>query len=149
MAPIHFGALVYEYQALDVIGPFDILNSSSKTILSYVRHHKGVTQETLDRAPEFVFHHIGESLEPIRLLSSSITVVPSATVDDCPPLDFLLIGGPVPDDFKFPPKYVAFIKKHHAAGKTIFTTCTGAAALATTGLLDGKHATVNNVEYNW
>jgi transcriptional regulator GlxA family with amidase domain len=75
--------------------------------------------------------------------------VPTDTVDDPPELDHLLIAGPIPETFKFPPKYVEFIKRHHAAGKTIFTTCTGASALASTGVLDGKNATVNNLEYKW
>ena len=45
--------------------------------------------------------------------------------------------------------YVDLIKRHAAAGKLIFTTCTGASALATTGVLDGKNATVNHVEFNY
>ena len=101
----------------------------------------------LDRAPEFVFHHIGENLEPFHLMTSSITILPTVTVDDCPELDRLLIGGPIPEEFKFPPKFVDFTKRHVAAGKLLFTTCTGASALATTGVIDGRKATVNNVEY--
>ncbi|KAF2432498.1 class I glutamine amidotransferase-like protein [Tothia fuscella] len=149
MTPTHFGALVFEWQAMDAIGPFDLLNSSSKTILGYAQKHGAVTQETLDRAPDFIFHHIAEDLKPVSLLSSSITIVPTDTVDDCPELDHLLIGGPIPETFKLPQKYLDFISRHHEAGKTIFTTCTGAAVLASTSILDRKNATVNNLEYNW
>lgn len=149
MPPIHFGALVYEWQAIDVLGPFDLLNSSSKWVLEYVKKHGGINQKTIDQAPEFVFHYIGETLDPVRLLTSSVTIAPTTTIEECPKLDYLLIGGPAPEDFKLPPKYVEYIKKHDSAGKTIFTTCTGAAVLASTGVLDGRHATVNNVEYNW
>ena len=149
MAPIHFGALVYEYQAIDVVGPFDLVNSSGKAILEYVKNHGAIPQRVYDAAPEFVFHHIGETREPVTLLSSGFTILPTDTVESCPEVDCLLLGGPVPEGFEYPPSYVEFIKRHVASGKPLFTTCTGAGALASTGLLDGRHATVNNVEYNY
>merc|ERR1712000_733308 len=90
MAPFHFGALVYNYQAIDVIGPFDLLNSSGKALLS---------------------------------------------------------GGPDIAHFELSPKYADFIRRHVAAGKLIFSTCTGSGVLASTGVLDGKAATINNFEY--
>ncbi|KAK3214411.1 hypothetical protein GRF29_19g59723 [Pseudopithomyces chartarum] len=146
---IHFGALVYEYQAMDVVGPFDLINSAGQTIAQYAYGHGAISKETLDKAPNFVFHHIGESFEPVKLLTSNFHLQPTDIVDNPPEIDYLLIGGPVPETFKFPPKYIDFIKRHHAAGKVIFTTCTGASALASTGILDGKNATVNNLEYAW
>jgi transcriptional regulator GlxA family with amidase domain len=89
-------------------------------------------------------------MESVALLSSNFKVVPSVTVDDCPDLDILVIGGTMPETFKgFSPKFLEFIKRHNAAGRTIFTTCTGAAHLASTGVLDGRNATVNNCEFNW
>ena len=33
MARITFGALVYDYQAMDVLGPTDLLNSSGRELL--------------------------------------------------------------------------------------------------------------------
>jgi len=146
---VHFGALVYEYQAMDVVGPFDLINSAGRKIAEYAYNHGGVSKETVQKAPNFIFHHIGESLDPTRLLSSNFHIQPTDTIDSPPEIDYLLIGGPIPETFKFPQKYVDFIKRHHAAGKTIFTTCTGASALASTGILDGKNATVNNLEYKW
>ena len=149
MAPFHFGALVFNYQAIDVLGPFDLLNSSSKRLLDAIKIYTPINEETIARAPDFVFHHIGETLEPVHLLSSSITMVPTTTVDDCPELDALLIGGSIPKDFKFPEKSADFIRRHVAAGKLLFTTCTGSSMVATTGVLDGKTATTNNLEYAW
>ncbi|KAJ4305944.1 hypothetical protein N0V90_001477 [Kalmusia sp. IMI 367209] len=146
---VHFGSLMYEYQVMDVAGPFDLINMSSRSSAEYIYSHGGLAKETIDKAPNFIFHHIGESLEPLKLLTSNFHLQPTDTIDNPPELDYLLIGGPVPETFRFPPKYVDFIKRHHAAGKTIFTTCTGASALASTGILDGKNATVNNVEYKW
>ncbi|KAK3074891.1 hypothetical protein LTR53_002281 [Teratosphaeriaceae sp. CCFEE 6253] len=148
MAPIKIGALVYDYQAIDVVGPFDLLSNCSKASLGYVKKHVVVDDATFDKAPEFEFHHIGDNPDAIPLLSSAYRIQRTVAIEDCPELDCLLIGGPMPEGFAFPDSYVDFIRRHVAAGKTLFTTCTGAYALATTGVLDGKRATANNVEYN-
>ncbi|KAA8644965.1 hypothetical protein EYZ11_004492 [Aspergillus tanneri] len=149
MAPIHFGCLLFDYQAIDVIGPCDLLNSATKHLMTAMNFFSPVDEETIARAPEFVFHHVGETLEPVALLTSAVTLMPTTTVDDCPELDCLLVGGPNPAKFKVPLKYIEFIRRHVAAGKLLFATCTGAAVVAATGVLDGKMATVNNLEYDW
>ncbi|KAL2825765.1 class I glutamine amidotransferase-like protein [Aspergillus cavernicola] len=149
MAPIHIGSLVFDYQAIDVIGPCDLLNSCSKRLITALSFFGPVNAEALARAPEFVFHHIGETRDPVRLLTSALTLTPTTTVDDCPELDCLLVGGPNPVNHQIPPKYVEFIQRHVAKGKLLFTICTGAAVVAATGVLDGRNATVNNVEYDW
>jgi transcriptional regulator GlxA family with amidase domain len=147
MPPFHIGALVFDYQAIDVIGAFDLLNSSGKGILNAINYFTPVDEKVLSRAPEFVFHHIGETLEPVNLLSSSVTIVPTTTIEECPELDALLIGGPNPVGFKLSKKYAEYIRRHVAAGKLLFTTCTGSSVVASTGVLDGKSATINNIEY--
>jgi transcriptional regulator GlxA family with amidase domain len=149
MAPIKFGALVFDYQAIDVVGPLDLLNSSSKLIMGAMRTYIHIDEATYQAAPEFEFYHIGETLEPVNLLTSQFVLKPTTTLDTCPEIDYLLVGGPNPDGFTVPPKYADFIRKHVAAGKTIFTTCTGAAVVAASGVLDGKNATINNQEFEW
>ncbi|CAI7648087.1 unnamed protein product [Penicillium viridicatum] len=133
MAPIQVGALLFDYQTIDVIGPLDLLNSASKMLMRGINRYAPVDPEVLAKAPEFVFHHIGESLEPVHLLTSFVTMVPTVTADDVPELDIL----------------IDLIRRHAASGKLLFTTCTGAAVVAATGVLDGRRATVNNLEYNW
>ncbi|RSM15088.1 hypothetical protein CDV31_005169 [Fusarium ambrosium] len=147
MAPVHIGALLFDYQAIDVIGPIDLLNSCNKKYMSALQPLTGAKDETVSHAPEFIFHHIGVDKEPVHLLSSDITIVPSATVDDCPELDILIIGGPDPVNFKLHPKHADFLRKHVAGGKLLFTNCTGAAVAASTGVLDGKNATINNLAF--
>ncbi|KAI0101349.1 class I glutamine amidotransferase-like protein [Nemania sp. FL0031] len=149
MAPITFGALVYHYQAIDVLGPTDLINSASQRILEALKTYTPIDEETLARAPQVTFHHIGLTKEPVAILSSNLTIVPTATVDDYPELDYLILGGPVPETFELHPKYAEFIRRHVAAGKVLFTTCTGAYVAALAGVLDGKNATINHVEYEW
>lgn len=144
MAPLHFGCLLFDYQAIDVLGPVDLVNSCSKTYMQTLAPMTGISQETLDRAPDVFIHHIGVTMEPVKLGSSLITIVPTTTVDDCPELDILLIGGPDPFNFKLDPKHAEFIRRYVAAGKLLFATCTGALVVASTGVLDGKNATINN-----
>ncbi|KAL4905099.1 hypothetical protein BDW74DRAFT_19037 [Aspergillus multicolor] len=148
MAPIHVGALLFEYQAIDVIGIFDLLNSSSKFLIGHLTEYTTINDETLAKAPEFVFHHIGETLKPVTL-SAAITLVPTTTIADVPELDILLIGGDSPIHSNIPESYKDLIRRHVKAGKLLFTNCTGAAVAAQTGVLDGKNATCNNVEFNW
>lgn len=148
MAPIHFGSLVYQYQPIDVIGPIDLLNSGSQWLLDAIKLYAPVPEETIAHAPEFVFHHIGITREPVGLMGS-LSLVPTTTVDDCPEIDILLLGGPNPSDFELHPKYAEFIRRHVAAGKLLFTNCTGAYVAALAGVLDGKNATVNHFEYQW
>ncbi|KAJ6164969.1 hypothetical protein N7470_003641 [Penicillium chermesinum] len=149
MATVHVGCLLYDYQAIDVVGPCDLLNSCGKHIANALTFFGPVDPEALQKAPDSVFHHIGPTLEPVSLLTSGLKIQPTTTVDDCPELDCLLIGGPAPVGFEMPPKYPEFIQRHVAAGKLVFTSCTGAAVAAAAGVLDGKHATINNVEYEW
>lgn len=72
-------------------------------------------------------------------------VLATTTTADCPPLDYLLIGGPLPT-YKLSQEMISFIQDRVSKKEfnTIFTTCTGGAVLAQTGLLDGKRATLND-----
>lgn len=149
MAPIHIGCPIYDYQVIDVLGLTDLLNSAGKEILKFCQLHGPIDDAVIERAPQFVFHHIGVTRDPVTLLTSSLTLVPTTTVDECPELDILILGGPDPVSFQLHPEFADLVRRHVAAGKTLFTNCTGASVAASTGVLDGKNATVNNVEYEW
>ncbi|KAM0186955.1 hypothetical protein ACHAPA_008051 [Fusarium lateritium] len=144
MAPLQFGVLIYDFQAIDVIGPTDLVNSCSKAYLQACSGFMKIDEEALSRASDFAFHHIGVTRDPVVIASSSITLVPTTTVDECPDLDILLLGGPDPVNFELHPKFADLIRKHVAAGKLLFTTCTGASVAAAAGVLDGRKATVNH-----
>ncbi|KAI1358323.1 class I glutamine amidotransferase-like protein [Xylaria arbuscula] len=149
MAPITFGALVYDYQAMDVMGPTDLINSSGQDLLRALQVYAPIDDSIISRAPKVIFHHIGLTKEPVALLSSHVTIVPTTTIHECPELDCLILGGPNPEPFQLHPEYAEFIRRHVAAGKLLFTTCTGAYVAALAGVLDGKKATVNHIEFEW
>jgi transcriptional regulator GlxA family with amidase domain len=145
MAPLQLGVLMVPYQTLDAIGPLDILSSCSKALLSPYEAAKFPGMEGMTaKAIDIEFHHINETLEPLTL-TANVRILPSTTCDTCPPLDILLVGGPDPLTFKLSPRFAEFIQKHVGAGKALWTTCTGAYAVAASGVLDGKNATVNHM----
>ncbi|KAH7261622.1 class I glutamine amidotransferase-like protein [Fusarium tricinctum] len=134
MTTIHVGILVYDYQAIDIVGPVDLLHSANAGFLEVSKVFGPIDDGVISRAPNFIFHHVGITKEPFHLFTSAITLTPTTTVDEC---------------FEMHPKYVNLIHRHINARKLLFTTCTGSAVLASTGLLDGKNATINHAEYSW
>ena len=149
MASIQLGILVFNYQGVDAIGPADLLSSANKTSFKVNQEYGPLSDELVSQAPQFVFHHIGVTRDPVPLATSQLTIVPTTTVDECPELDILLVPGPYITTFELHPKQADLVRRHVAQGKLLFTTCTGAGVVAATGVLDGKKATVNNVEYEW
>lgn len=87
--------------------------------------------------------------DPVELGTSQITIVPTTTTDECPELDILLVAGPYLGNFTLHPKHADFIRKHVKQGKLLFTSCTSASVVASTGVLDGKTAKANNIEFEW
>jgi transcriptional regulator GlxA family with amidase domain len=148
MAPKNFGILLIRYQNLDVCGPVDMLESCSKRqIDEYARLGVPGTAELTDKAIDIDFHYISETLDPVTI-HGGLQLLPTTTVDACPPLDYLLIGGPDPFTFKLSDAFSGFLKSHVAAGKVIFTTCSGGLAISPSGVLDGKRATTNHEAMN-
>ncbi|KAG0650121.1 Cyclohexyl-isocyanide Hydratase [Hyphodiscus hymeniophilus] len=144
MAPLQFGILMVPYQTIDVAGPLDILSACSKTLIGpYEAGGVAGTAGMTEKAIDIQFHHISETMEPVPL-TAGFKAVPSTTCDDCPPLDYLLIGGPDPFAYRLSDHFAEFLQAHVKAGKGIFTTCTGGWAISLSGVLNGKNATTNH-----
>jgi transcriptional regulator GlxA family with amidase domain len=143
MVPISFGFLSIPYQLLDVSGSLDILSSTSIPYLKSLESF-GIPPSLAERGIDITFHHIGLNLDPVEHTGKHRSV-PTCTVKDCPPLDYLLIGGPSPEFIQNMPKeFVEFIRSRTAEVKTVFTTCSGGMVLAASGVLDGMNATTNH-----
>ena len=144
MAPIQFGVLLVPFQLTDSTGPLDVISCSMKSYLSMMVGDLGVPQSIADRGSDVEFHYINDTMSPSEHTCGA-KLVPSCTFDDCPKLDYLLVGGPMPEFFmSMSPRWVEFIRKQCDEVEGVFATCTGAMVLAMTGVLDGKNATVNH-----
>ncbi|RHZ64297.1 uncharacterized protein CDV56_108475 [Aspergillus thermomutatus] len=143
MSPIRFGILMVPYQTLDVAGPVDILSSCSQPYLQVMEKGGAVPKGTSGAGLEIEFHYVSTDMKPVQH-TGNLQSLPTTTCNACPPLDYLLIGGPAPD-YQLPETFASLIRVRAQEVKAIFTTCTGALLLAQTGLLDGKNATVNHV----
>lgn len=148
MSPLRVGALAYTYQAIDVIGPLDVLSSGSHWVAQSLKEYRPMSDELIALAPEIEYHHIGVTLDPVPL-TAGVSIVPTATVEDALNLDILILGGPVPSTFELHPKFAEYIRQHVSAGKLLFTNCTGSLVAAMAGVLDGRNATINNAEFEW
>ncbi|KAF9771037.1 hypothetical protein IL306_011334 [Fusarium sp. DS 682] len=132
-------ALFPGFQALDVFGPLDVLNVTSK------------------RQPlELSLLHT--SLNPVTtLVEGDIpgrigqSVAPTHTYDTAPDdIEVLLVPGGMGTR---KPEYVKrvqeFVKERYPKLRYLLTVCTGSALVAQTGLLDGKEATSNKRSFDW
>ncbi|KAH8429027.1 uncharacterized protein LDX57_006698 [Aspergillus melleus] len=138
-----FGVPLYDFQALDVVGPIDLIHSSSKQLLAEMESigflPAGLAPHAID--VEFIF--LAPTLDPVKL-HYGMTLVPTATFSTCPPLTCLLLGGPGPQFFNnIPESYVSFLQERVKEVEFLFTTCTGGIVASKAGLLDGVKATTN------
>ncbi|KAF8997850.1 class I glutamine amidotransferase-like protein [Cyathus striatus] len=122
------------FQALDVFGPIDVLNS-----LAFEYHlNLYIIAETLDpvstRPPDD---------ENPKNSDFAQSVVPTHTFETVPPLDVLILPGGRANE-----NVVKFIQKVYPTLQYLFTVCTGSGIAARAGVLDGKNATTNKMVWS-
>jgi cyclohexyl-isocyanide hydratase len=93
--------------------------------------------------PETVVHLIWKNLTPIKS-SDGLTIAPTVTTADCPPLDVLCVPGgagilPLLED----EESLTFLRKQAESATYIASVCTGALVLGAAGLLRGYKATTH------
>lgn len=99
--------------------------------------------QVLSRIPGVKVHLVAKSLEPVTT-DAVLTLNPTTTFSDCPPVDVLVIpGGFGVDDAMNDPELMAFVKREGARAKYATSVCTGAFILGAAGLLQGKKATTH------
>lgn len=121
MTPLHIGFLIYpDVVQLDVMGAYQVLAFPPNTEM----------------------HLIGKTPSAITS-NEGVTLVPTVTYADCPPLDVLCVpgGGMGQVEVMQDTETVQFLQQQGARTQYITSVCTGSLILATAGLLEGYQAT--------
>ncbi len=99
--------------------------------------------QVLSRLPGAEIHLVASSLAPVTT-DAVLTLNPTCTFTDCPPLDLICVpGGFGVDDAINDPELMGFIRREGARAKYVTSVCTGAFVLGAAGLLKGKRATTH------
>ena len=119
---LRFGILVFpNVQQLDLTGPYEVLASA-----------QGAEVEL-----------VWKDLNPV-MSSTRLPLSPTATFDDCPPLDVLCIPGGGGINALLEDQVVLdFVRERAAQARYVTSVCSGALVLGAAGLLKGKRATTH------
>ncbi|WP_299411100.1 DJ-1/PfpI family protein [Acaryochloris sp. IP29b_bin.148] len=121
MAPLYIGFLIYPgVVQLDVMGAYQVLAFP----------------------PDTEMHLIGKTVDPITS-NEGVTLLPSITYTDCPPLDVLCVpgGGMGQVEVMRDIETLKFLQRQGAKARYVTSVCTGSLILAAAGLLDEYQAT--------
>jgi transcriptional regulator GlxA family with amidase domain len=127
------GILVFpEVEVLDFCGPFEVF---SVTRLDEERRRE-------ESSPYDVVL-VAERNETV-VATGGLKVVPDHTLDDCPPLDVLVVPGGWGTRREMKnERLIAWISERARQVTTLTSVCTGSLLLGKAGLLDGKRATTH------
>lgn len=119
---LEIGSLLFEgLDQIDLTGPFEVLS----------------------RIPNATYRLYGKTIEPIRDLKG-LRLTPDATLSDAPQLDVLHVpGGFGQEALMDDAEVLAWIRKHAAGARSVFSVCTGALLCGAAGLLRGRRATTH------
>jgi len=120
--PLNIGILIFpDMDQIDFTGPFEVLS----------------------RVPDAKVHVIGARPGPFRDHRGMI-LTPTVGLADAPPLDLLQVaGGPGQQALMHDAPVLNLIRAHVAAGKPLFSVCTGALICGAAGVLKGRRATTH------
>jgi transcriptional regulator GlxA family with amidase domain len=129
MAQKTVGVLLFpEFELLDVFGPLEAFGQAKDW---------------------FRIVMIAEQAGPVTSAQGP-SVVADCGLDDCPPLDLLLVPGGMGTRREVNnARLVEWIARRARQVETTTSVCTGAALLAKAGVLDGRRATSNKRAFAW
>jgi transcriptional regulator GlxA family with amidase domain len=133
------GILIFQdVEVLDFAGPFEVF---SVTRLNEHRRRQ-------EQSP-FEVILIAESRGPI-IASAGMRVIPDVDLENCPPLDILVVPGGWGTRTEIENKrLIDWIEKVGSEVNTLTSVCTGSMLLGRAGLLDGLRATTHWRALNW
>ena len=117
-----FGILVFpDVQQLDLTGPYEVFASARGADV----------------------HLLWKDRTPLRS-STGLSLQPTTTLDECPPLDVLCIpGGSGVNALLGDETVLDFIRLQAGRARYVTSVCTGALVLGAAGLLKGRRATTH------
>lgn len=90
--------------------------------------------------PGVEVHLLWKDLAPVPT-DAIMTMTPTMTFADCPPLDVICVpGGPGVDALLDDPSVIDFVRAQGATARWVTSVCTGALVLGAAGLLNGYQA---------
>lgn len=91
--------------------------------------------------PQAKVHLLWKTLEPV-VSNGGLTILPTMTFADCPPLDVLCVPGGVMGTVQMmqDPEMLAFLGNQGATARYVTSVCTGSLILGAAGLLQGYRA---------
>jgi transcriptional regulator GlxA family with amidase domain len=127
-----------DVEVLDFCGPFEVF--------SVTRLDEELRRE--ERSP-FEVVIVAEQAGPV-VTTGGMKVIPDHTLDDCPPLDILVVPGGWGTRREIKnARLLAWIAERAKQVATLTSVCTGSMLLGGAGLLDGRRATTHWRSLDW
>ena len=99
--------------------------------------------QVLHRLPGATTHIVARTRDPVPS-DGPLTIQPTVTFAECPPLDLICVpGGFGVDQAMENEETIAFVRREGARARYVTSVCTGAFILGAAGLLRGKRATTH------
>jgi cyclohexyl-isocyanide hydratase len=104
--------------------------------------------EVLSRIPTSTIHVISKNKSPVRDIQGLI-LTPEMTIAEAPEFDVLLVpSGYGQQELMNDEEVLSVIRNHFAAGRLLFSVCTGALLCGAAGVLRGRQATTHWAAWN-
>jgi transcriptional regulator GlxA family with amidase domain len=133
------GILIFpDVEVLDFCGPYEVF---SVTRLDEARRR--------EESSPFEVSLIAERADPV-VATGGLRVIPDCTIDNCPPLDILVVPGGWGTRREIRnARILGWIAERGSQVETLTSVCTGAMLLGQAGLLEGRRATTHWAALDW